>query len=247
MINVKIKAHPPLSVARARQKLRAVANPPRAERLRRFFKTGPGEYGEHDRFLGLTVPVVRRIARECRGWTLTQTRHLLRSPWHEERLLALIVLVDRCRRSGPAGRSDIVRFYLGASRYVNNWDLVDVSAPTILGPRIAAGDTRLVNRLARSTAVWERRMAVLGSFYAIRQGEVGQAVRVAEMMLRDEHDLIHKAAGWMLREVGKRDEPALRAFLDRHAARMPRTMLRYAIERLPAGVRTHYRKTEGRV
>jgi len=230
----------PLSVREAQRRLRSSGDAERARFLLRFFKTGPGEYGEHDRFLGLTVPAIRHVAHLCRAWTLVDVRRMLRSPWHEERLLALVVLVDLAERSDRRARADMVRFYLQSTRYVNNWDLVDASAPSILGPYVAAGNRRLLARLARSPLVWERRMALLAAGYLIRQDEFEPILRVAKSLLEDEHDLIHKAAGWMLREVGKRDRSALLGFLDRHAAQMPRTMLRYAIERLPAQMKRRY-------
>jgi 3-methyladenine DNA glycosylase AlkD len=187
--------------------------------------------------------MLRRIARECRGWSLRDVKQLLRSPWHEDRLVALLALVELFRRGEARSRSAIVRLYLRSTRSINNWDLVDVSAPAILGGWIATpGGRSLLARLARSTIVWERRMALLATFPEISKGRTARAIRVATMLLNDEHDLIHKATGWTLREVGKRDRRALTTFLDRHAGRMPRTMLRYALERLPPATRARYMK-----
>ena len=221
-----------------RAALRRHANPEKAVFLQRFFKTGKGEYGEGDCFLGVTVPEQRRVARAFAGLELEEIAELLASPMHEERLTALIILANRFRRAAPAERRRIYAFYMRQRRRVNNWDLVDLSAPYIVGPSASAG--RLA-RLARSPNVWDRRIAMVATFDATRKGDPAPALRIAEMLLHDEHDLIHKAAGWMLREVGKRCGAAeLKGFLDRHAATMPRTMLRYAIEWLPEPERRKY-------
>lgn len=206
----------------------------------RFFRTGPGEYGEGDRFLGLTVPQIRTLARQHADLPLPQVRTVLKSSWHESRLLALMILVGRFQRGDERQRSDVVKLYLANLKWVNNWDLVDSSAHLILGPHLPRGSRSLLDTLSRSPSLWERRIAMLATFHYIRQGEFTDALRIARRLLRDDHDLIHKAAGWMLREIGKRDESRLRGFLDRHAPGMPRTMLRYAIERLPPGSRSRY-------
>ena len=217
------------------------ADPKRARASRWFFKTGPGEYGEGDVFAGLTVPVVRRLARTFRDADDATLARLLASRVHEERLLALVVLVDRFRRSkDEAERRLLHRFYLRHLDRVNNWDLVDVSAPDLLGTYLSE-QTVLLSRLARSRSVWRRRIAVMAHAASIRRGEAEPMLRFAERFLDDEHDLIHKAVGWMLREVGARvDASALRRFLDRHAAEMPRTMLRYAIEKFPPRERARF-------
>lgn len=221
--------------ARAVQReMRAEKSPARAAILRRFFKTGPGEYGEGDVFLGLTVPQVRRIVRNHGGEaTLADAAALLASEFHEERLAALLLLVEIFRRGAERKRERIFRFYLGHTRRINNWDLVDVSAPSIVGAWPAGRDRRALDRLARSKSLWERRIAIVSTFHSIREGDLAPTFRLAAALLGDPHDLIHKAAGWMLREAGKRDRAALERFLSRHAGAMPRTMLRYAIERLP--------------
>ncbi len=225
-------------VEQVRAALRRRADSTKAAILQRFFKTGKGEYGEGDCFIGVMVPEQRRVARDFAGLELEGIAELLAGPIHEERLTALIILVNRFRRARPAERRRIYTFYMRHRRRINNWDLVDLSAPYIVGP--CASGARL-GRLARSRSVWDRRIAMLATFDAIRQGNPVPALRIAEMLLADEHDLIHKAAGWMLREVGKRcGEAALRGFLDRHAAAMPRTMLRYAVERLPERERRGY-------
>jgi 3-methyladenine DNA glycosylase AlkD len=221
-------------------RLRQEADPAHAAGLRRFFRTGPGEYGEGDRFLGLTVPQVRALAAEWTELPLTEVGALLDSPWHEARLLALVVLARQYRRGSAIERTAIYQLYLRRSDRINNWDLVDLSAPAIVGAHLLTRRRDVLARLVRSPSVWERRIAILATHRFIRDGQYGDTLEIAARLLADRHDLIHKAVGWMLREVGKRDERALRRFLDRHAARMPRTALRYAIERLPAADRRHY-------
>ena len=191
-------------------------------------------------FLGLTVPQVRALARHHADLPLPRVRDLLRSRWHEARLLALLILIRGFGHGDEKQRSRIARLYLANLAWVNNWDLVDSSAHLILGPHLARGDRALLDKLSRSPNLWKRRIAMLATLHYIRQDDFRDALRIARALLHDDHDLIHKAAGWMLREVGKRDEAALRGFLDRHAGEMPRTMLRYAIERLPQGSRSFY-------
>lgn len=228
----------PMKADDVRAALKRLANPEKAAILQRFFKTGKGEYGEGDRFLGVMVPEQRRVARQFAALDLEAAAELLAGPIHEERLTALIILVNRFRRAGDAERRRIYRFYMRHRRRVNNWDLVDLSAPYIVGP---CAPQAAIERLARSVNVWDRRIAMVATFDAIRKGDSEPALSIAEMLLGDRHDLIHKATGWMLREVGKRcGAPALEGFLDRHAAAMPRTMLRYAIERLPEAQRRKY-------
>ena len=191
-------------------------------------------------FLGLTVPQVRALARHHADLPLPRVRDLLRSRWHEARLLALLILVRGFGHGDEKQRSRIARLYLANLAWVNNWDLVDSSAHLILGPHLARGDRALLDKLSRSPNLWRRRIAIMATFHYIRHNDFRDALRIARALLHDDHDLIHKAAGWMLREIGKRDEAALRGFLDRHAGEMPRTMLRYAIERLPQGSRSFY-------
>lgn len=205
-----------------------------------FFKTGPGQYGEGDRFLGSRVPDLRKVAREFASLSMTEIQSLLASPWHEERLLALVILVRQYAKGEERERNAIYALYLRSTGRINNWDLVDVSAPQIVGLHLLTRDRRPLYRLVKSRSVWERRIAIIATQQFIRGGEFEDTLALAEALLDDEHDLIHKAAGWMLREVGKRDRRALEAFLDRHAATMPRTMLRYAIERLPPARRRRY-------
>lgn len=230
-----------LTAAAVGRALRRFASREKAAVLSRFFKTGPGDYGAGDRFLGVVVPSQRRVAREFRDLPLTEIARLLKSPWHEERVTALLVLVDQHARADEDLQKKMHRFYLSHGKYINNWDLVDLSAYFLVGPHVNPERPELLARLARSSNLWERRIAVVATFHFIKQGNSVPTLFVAERVLNDPHDLIHKAAGWMLREVGKRcsvrDE---RDFLDRHAAVMPRTMLRYAIERFPAALRAHY-------
>lgn len=222
------------------RQIRKLANPAQAKLLQRFFKTGPGHYGEGDRFLGLKVPAIRQVARANRELPLTETRRLLRSEYHEDRLAALVILVIQFEKADESERRKIFDLYLANTRFINNWDLVDVSAPRIVGAYLADKDRAVLDHLARSTSLWERRIAVLATFWFIRDGDFADALRIARALLNDEHDLIHKAVGWMLREIGKRDMRAEEAFLHRHCRTMPRTMLRYAIERMPPSRRREY-------
>lgn len=226
------------SVQRA---LRACASAQKALVLARFFKTGPGQYGEGDRFLGVVVPDQRRVAKQFAEISLGDIDRLLESPWHEDRLTGLLILVDRHGRSGPIEQRRLHRFYLQRTASVNNWDLVDQSAYFLVGPHVDPNRPALLDRLARSANLWERRIAMVATFYFIRQGVSGPALRIADKLMDDRHDLIHKAVGWMLREVGKRCSiDVLRKYLDRRADRMPRTALRYAIERFSPADRAHY-------
>ena len=220
--------------------LRAEADADDAVNLQRFFKTGPGQYGEGDWFLGVRVPALRRLARAHRELPLPDTLEMLASKWHEERLLAIVLLVDRYRRADAAGKQAVYDAYLANTRYVNNWDLVDASAPYIVGAHLDPNDTSLLDRLAGSANVWERRIAILATFHGIKQREFALALRMAERLVGDEHDLIHKAVGWMLREIGNRDRATEEAFLREHCRTMPRTMLRYAIEKFPEPLRRRY-------
>ncbi|NLT66328.1 MAG: DNA alkylation repair protein [Acidobacteria bacterium] len=221
--------------------LRTAADPARARFLARFFKTGPGEYAEGDLFLGITVPAVRKISRKHRQAPEQDVVQLLASPYHEERLLALLILVEQYRRGDPSRKQAIFELYLSCISRVNNWDLVDITAQHIIGSHLYGKDTSILTRLARSENLWERRIAMLSTYYFIRRGEADEALRIAGMLVNDSHDLIHKAVGWMLREVGKRCSVGIECrFLDRHVASMPRTMLRYAIELFPENLKAHY-------
>jgi 3-methyladenine DNA glycosylase AlkD len=231
---------PAVSARHASASLRSLANRADAALLKRFFKTGRGQYGEGDRFLGIRVPETRRVSREFRDMPLREMPTLLRSPWHEERLLALVILSDRYARGDDETRERIYRLYLASMGHVNNWDLVDLSAPNIVGAHLAGRSRTPLDALAQSENLWERRIAIVATHWFIRNGEVAATLRIAKMLLEDPHDLIHKASGWMLREAAKRDRAAVERFLKQHQRSMPRTMLRYAIERFPASVRTRY-------
>jgi 3-methyladenine DNA glycosylase AlkD len=221
-------------------RLRRLARPESVPVLRKFFKTGPGEYGEGDVFIGVGLPQLRKVCRECRGLPLNQVARLLRSRVHEERLLALLLLVDVFRHGSTTERGRIYKLYLANTRFINNWDLVDSSAHHIVGGWLANRNRASLRRLARSASVWERRIAIIATLHFIRAGEFDDTFLIADLLLRDRHDLIHKAVGWMLREVGNRDGAAERGFLKGRYARMPRTMLRYAIEKFPERERRRY-------
>lgn len=286
-----------------RKELKAKANPKKAKLLQRYFKTGKGEYGEGDVFLGVMVPETRKIARKYKDLKLKEIEKLLKSKFHEERLAALLILVQQFQqrhsvminhntmmyhsvsehkpfsaktleaqgamtchstplkhlkegvmtchsnRSSEKIQEKIFNFYLRNTKYINNWDLVDLSAPKIVGEYLLDKNKQILYRLAKSKNIWERRIAVLSTFAFISRGKFNEALKIAEMLLNDERDLIHKAVGWMLREIGKprnvhgdalrgkKDQKTLERFLKKHASKMPRVMLRYAIERLPAGKR----------
>jgi len=228
--------------AEIQKELASLADPRHAAVLQRFFKTGPGQYGEGDRFRGIRVPVLRKVARKYRHLSLAEAEQLLQSAFHEDRLLALLILIDHYYRRDDAFRDEIHRFYLDHTGWVNNWDLVDASAPHLVGHYLMDRSKDLLIRLAASRVLWERRMAIIATFHFIKQGDFDDTLRVARLLLGDPEDLIHKAVGWMLREVGKRDVTAAEAFLEAHYRKMPRTMLRYAIERLPEARRQAYLK-----
>ena len=230
----------PPTLAALRKELYALADPADAIFLQRFFKTAPGEYGAGDKFLGLRVPALRRLVREYRQLADAHALEMLASSWHEERLLALMLLVEGYRRGDVARRDKIHRAYLAHTRHINNWDLVDASAGYIVGAHLDSRRIGLLEQLARSDDIWERRIAIVATFHFIRQNEFGPTLKIARILVRDSRDLIHKAVGWMLREVGKRDRGAEDAFLNKHYREMPRTMLRYAIERHPEKVRKQY-------
>ncbi len=224
-----------------RSELQAVADLEKAKILARFFKTGPGDYGEGDRFLGIVVPKTRKVAKAHVNAAAKDILRLLRSPYHEERLTALLILVEQYRRGDPARKKSIYDLYLANTASINNWDLVDLTAPNIVGCQLHGKACGELTRLALSSDLWERRIAMLATYYFIRLGESGEALRIAKMLLSDKEDLIHKAVGWMLREVGKRcSRETESVFLDKHAATMPRTMLRYAIEHFPEPLRKKY-------
>ncbi|MET0026546.1 MAG: DNA alkylation repair protein [Candidatus Thiodiazotropha sp.] len=224
--------------------LERLADPVIAAHSQRFFKTAPGEYAEGDRFLGIRVPQIRAQVRLCRDLPLADIEALLHSPFHEARLLALLILVWRFERAKPELRTKIYHLYLNNTGCINNWDLVDSSAPQIVGGHLLDRNRKPLYRLARSSSLWERRISVLACFSFIRAGQYEDILALSEQLLGDPHELIHKALGWMLREVGKRDPEKAGQFLRQHCRSMPRVMLRYAIERLPEAQRQAYLKGE---
>jgi len=227
-------------VTNIRKELRRLADKEIAEHSQRFFKTGKGQYGEGDRFLGIRVPVLRKTARRYRGISVEDACRLLKSGFHEERLLALFLLVDIFNKADEESRGAIYSLYLANTRFVNNWDLVDCSAEHIVGVYLRGRDRRPVYDLAVSSVLWERRISIISTFHFIKHNEFADTLRIAKILLADKEDLIHKAVGWMLREVGKRDIEAEEKFVKRHCTHMPRTMLRYAIEKFPAPKRQKY-------
>jgi 3-methyladenine DNA glycosylase AlkD len=228
------------NLTRIKAHLRKLSSKETARILRRFFKTGAGEYGEGDIFIGIKVPPLRKLAAEFEDVPLQTVRALLKSRIHEERTLALMILVRRFSRADDELRQQIYEFYLAHLTFINNWDLVDGSAPYIVGAFLWERDRRQLYAFAKSTSLWERRIAILSTLHFIRQSDFRDALGIAELLIADEHDLIHKAVGWMLREIGRRDLEAERAFLKTHYRKMPRTMLRYAIERFPEAQRRRY-------
>ena len=216
-------------------------DPERDENLARFFKTGKGEYGEGDKFLGLKVPALRQAVRiYWRDLSLADVDHLVQRKYHEHRLTGLLILVKKYEKGSDEDKKSIYDFYLSHLDRINNWDLVDLSSPNIVGDYLLTHPRKVLYKLAGSSNLWHRRVAVLATSTFIRHGEFTDTLALATILLHDSHDLIHKAVGWMLREVGKRDLPTLLSFLDTHTTKMPRTMLRYAIEKLTPATRKHY-------
>jgi len=226
-----------------RARIVALGNPERALGAQRYFKTGPGEYGEGDVFVGVRVPELRKLAREYRSLPVSDAVRLLHDPVHEVRLFALLMMVQSFSQAVPSKQERICQLYLKHTRFINNWDLVDVSAEHIVGAYLMGRDQTPLDTLARSSLIWERRIAIVSTFFFIRRKNYALTIRIAEILLNDSEDLIHKAVGWLLREVGKRDRTELERFLKKNGVRMPRTMLRYAIERFPEPQRKQYLRT----
>jgi len=219
-----------------------LANKDIAEHSQRFFKTGKGEYGEGDVFLGIRVPVLRKLVKKYRGISLSEVCKLLHSKFHEERLLAVLMLVQLFKTGGDEEQKQIYDLYLKNTEFINNWDLVDISAGNIVGAYLYEKDRVPLYRLVKSKNLWERRIAIIATFHFIRNDDFEDTLKIAEILLNDQEDLIHKAVGWMLREVGKRELEIEVEFLEEHYQKMPRTMLRYAIERIPERRRKMYLK-----
>ena len=222
--------------------LLSLAQPNRAVALARFFKTGPGQYAEGDQFLGLSMPQQHAVVRQFRTLPLHETEQLVQDEWHECRMTGLLIWVQQMKKAGPVQQETILEHYLANRRYINNWDLVDVTCTHILGRYIIHNDRSILYELAQENHLWSQRMALIATLPLIRQGQVGDTFALAEMLFDHPHDLIHKAIGWMLREAGKRSPEALEEFLHDHIRKLPRTTLRYAIERFDPGRRQYYLK-----
>jgi 3-methyladenine DNA glycosylase AlkD len=219
-----------LTAEDAKRTLRKYADPKAAQFLAGFCKTGPGQYAAGDKFLGIKVPVTRAVAKQFMALPLSQIRILIRSEWHEERQIALVLLVNQFAKGDEEQRKAIYEFYLQHTRYINNWDLVDMSAPGIVGRYLMDHNRAILKKLAVSKLLWERRIAIVSTQYLIRKNQHADTLVLSKILLKDTEDLMHKAVGWMLREVGKRDRQVLIEFLNQHRLEMPRTALRYAIE-----------------
>lgn len=226
----------------------SISTPEKVAILQQFFKTGKGEYGEGDQFLGITVPVQRTFAKSILDSSFELIEELLASPWHECRLTALIILVERMKRSKKEeDRTKIFNFYIAHTEAINNWDLVDLSAPSIVGIFLADKPKDLLYEMIRREDLWQPRIAILGTMPWVRKGQFAETLDFSEVLMERCEDLLHKAAGWLLREVGKKSRETLLSFLDRNAARMPRVMLRYAVEHLPREQRLFYYEAKKRV
>ncbi len=229
-----------MSLAKIREEIRRQKNPEQAKILQRFFKTGKGEYGEGDCFYGIKVPVQRKIVKAFKDLSLEEIKVLIHSSIHEERLIAVLILVEQFKKADSKNQKLIFNFYLKNRKGINNWDIVDLSAPNIIGSYLLDKDKSLLYRFAKSKNLWEKRIAILSTFTFIRNGFFKDALKNSQILLNDKHDLIHKAVGWMLREIGKRDIKVEEEFLKQHYKTMPRTMLRYAIEKFPENKRQSY-------
>ena len=217
-----------------------LSDPNRAKKLSGFFKTGKGQYGEGDLFLGILVPEQRKVAKKYIDLSLNDLQELLKSKIHEHRFTALVILISKYRKAEKSGKEEIFSFYLKNTENINNWDLVDLSAPRIIGEYLVDKDRSILYKLAKSKSLWERRIAILSTFKFIDNNDFEDALNISELLLHDEHDLIHKAVGWALREIGKRDQKIEERFLNKHSMQMPRTMLRYAIEKFDEKKRKFY-------
>lgn len=232
-------------VSQVTARLEAIADSEIAKHSARYFKTGPGEYGEGDRFRGIRVPALRKLVKEYRALSHADVLTMLHASWHEDRLLALLIWIEQYRRGDDTRKCLIFDDYLANTTYINNWDLIDSSAPKIVGAQLFAQEeyrtpNALLTTLAKSSSLWERRIAIMSTMYFIQNGEYAETLRLADLLLHDDQDLIHKAVGWMLREVGEREIATEEAFLLPHYNTMPRTMLRYAIEKFPEARRQAY-------
>lgn len=228
------------NITKIKTEIKEKQNKEKAKLLSRYFKTGKGEYAEGDIFVGLMVPQSRLIAKEFFDISLSEVEELLHSKIHEERLIALFILVHQFQKADEKKKKIIFDLYLHSTKCINNWDLVDLSSHKIVGEYLLDKNTKILHTLSKSKNIWERRIAIISTFAFIRKGKFKESFQLAELLLHDTHDLIHKAVGWMLREIGKKDTVPLEIFLEEHASHMPRTMLRYAIEKMPASQRTYF-------
>ncbi len=231
-----------MSLIQIKKELKQLADAEQARQQQRYFKTGPGEYGEGDLFLGIRMPQLRKLAKAHVDISLSQVVKLLHSRIHEHRMLALLILTYRYPRANDVEQAEIYHLYLANTRWINNWDLVDVTVYHIVGAFLLDRDKADLYQLAVSESLWERRIAIIATFYFIKQHHFEDTLKIANLLLDDTEDLIHKAVGWMLREVGKRDGAVMESYLKPRYRKMPRTMLRYAIEKLPESRRQAYLK-----
>lgn len=223
-----------------KNQIKKKSNSKKAKTFQRFFKTGPGEYGEGDIFLGIDVPTSRRIAKEFQCVKLVEIQKLIKSKNHEERFIALLISILQYKKGDEDEKKSIYSFYLKNTKYINNWDLVDVSAHHIIGDYLYDKEKEVLFKLAKSENLWEKRISIISTWYYIRQNRFDETLKISKILLNDDHDLIHKAVGWMLREVGKKDLKVEEDFLKKYHKKMPRTMLRYAIEKFPEAKRKSY-------
>jgi 3-methyladenine DNA glycosylase AlkD len=230
------------SLEEIQKKLKSLGNEEKAKKHQSFFKTGPGEYGEGDIFIGVTVPELRKLAKEYKTITLKEVKQLLHSSIHEERLLSLFLLIYQYSKGDEPEKKRIYELYLKNTKFINNWDLVDSSAGQIVGDFLFDKSKKPLFDLVKSDNLWERRISIISTFYFIKHNQFPDTLKISEILLSDREDLIHKAVGWMLREVGKRDIRTEENFLKKHYKNMPRTMLRYAIEKFPESKRQRYLK-----
>jgi 3-methyladenine DNA glycosylase AlkD len=233
-----------MTIQQIKKRLKQLANKEKAEILQRFFKTGPGEYGEGDVFIGVKVPDLRKVAKNFQYIGIKDVIILLESAIHEERLLALLILVSKYVKGNETAKKEIYKLYLKKTTFINNWDLVDVTAQHIVGDYLMDKNKSPLYRLTKSKDLWERRIAVMATFCFIKRERYEDTLKISKILFNDKEDLIHKAVGWMLREIGKRNMVIEETFLKQHYKEMPRTMLRYAIEKFPEPKRQQYLKGE---
>ncbi len=233
-----------MNLKELKKTIRANANKDHAKTMQWFFKTGKGEYGEGDKFIGIKVPVQRKIAKKFGGLDLEDLQKLLNSKIHEERLISLLILVDKYDKADEKVKDKIYRFYKKNRRKINNWDLVDLSAPKILGIHLLNHDKQILYKYAHSKNLWEKRISIISTYSFIKNHDFNTTLEISDILLNDDQDLIHKAVGWMLREVGKQSLQILEKFLKPRYKKMPRTMLRYSIEKFPEKKRKKYLKGE---